>query len=154
MSTQKPLAEDWFGYWDVRIRDPRLFTKIRTPDWASHAATQMAKEWIVSGADDFQVLPHLIPKTSLTKITFVRGESAGQEKRSSSNEGQVHARQGQLPNKQWVTQSVIIPENVLVEDQLVDLPPNIAHDIACYISRRLDKSDNVDPSPYCESSSR
>ena len=152
MATQKPPAETWFGYWDVRIRDPSMFTKIRTPDWSSHAATEMAKEWIVSGADDFQIPPHLIPDSSLTGITFVRGKeqvSSSRSQSSRNNEGQVHARQGQMQDQQWVTQSILIPQNVVVNGQLVDIPDDIAHEIACYIAKRLDKSDDVEPSPYC-----
>ncbi len=152
MATQKPLAEDWFGYWEIRIRDPTPFTRIRTPDWASYAATQMAKEWLVSGMDDFQVSPHLIPNQSLTGLTFIRGAEQGTSSRGNRNQGQVHARQGQLQDGQWVTQGVLIPQYLLVNGQLIEIPPDIAHEIACYIARRLDKSDDVAPSPYCSRS--
>lgn len=33
------------NYWVIPIQDSALFSKIRTPDWASHAATEMVKEW-------------------------------------------------------------------------------------------------------------
>ena len=164
MSSKKEV-EDWFGYWTIRIRDPKDFKRIRTPDWSSYAATEMAKEWIASARQDFQVAPHLrgikdpagvakqhfLPKSAFANIKFIRGASASERSRNE-NEGQVHARQGQLSGGQWVTQSILIPQFAQVNGVLIETPEEIAHDIGCYIAKRLDKSDNVEPSPYCQTS--
>lgn len=136
-------VDTWFGYWDIRIRDPREFTTIRTPNWASHAATEMTKEWIISAANDFSIAPHLIPDQQLEGITLVRAESS----RGQDDEGEAHARQGKLPNGQWVTQSILIPKLVNINGTVMDIPDVIASQIACYIAGRLDKSDDLSSSP-------
>jgi hypothetical protein len=140
----KPLAEDWFGYWEVRIRNPKLFTKIRTPDWSSHAATIIAKKWIISAAQDFQVAPQLVSESSLTNLKFVRRKPT-RNRSPNENEDQVHARQGQLLSGRWVTQSVLIPQGMILNGIFLDIPSEVAHEIACYIARRLDRNEQATP---------
>lgn len=134
-------TEDWFGYWAVRIRDPWIFTRIRTPDWASHAATVMTKEWLASAEQE----PHLLPDSAFAHIELIRGSTA----KDKSREGQAHTRQGQMSTGKWVTQSVLIPQLARINKDIIDIPDHQAHDIACYIATRLDSSDDVPESPYC-----
>lgn len=147
MTSVKSPAEDWFGYWDIRIRNPNLCKKIRTPDWSSHAATKMAKQWIIAASRDFQKDPHLIEDASLNNLRFIRGETG------KLNNEEAHARQGQLKNNKWVTQSILIPKTIIYNGTTLDIPDEIAHEIACYIANRLDSGDNVEPSPYCKDTS-
>lgn len=115
-------VDQWFDYWDVRIRDPRQFETFRTPDWATHAATVMAKEWIIARQIGYS-RPDQVPRQLVDEFPF---------------EGEVHARQAKYRNSnRWATQSVLIPMD-LVEQ-------SIAPQLACYIANRLDKNE----SPTC-----
>lgn len=139
---QKPLAEDWFGYWQVRIQDPDQFIQIRTPAWSSYAATEMAKEWLISLAANFTLNPsHLTPEDT-KDIFFMRKDSEG----NSLDVSPVRTRQGFTSEQEWLTQSVLVPRIVIWEGQELEVPIEVAHSMACYIASRLDRQYS---SPYC-----
>lgn len=129
-------GEEWFGFWEYRIRQPDMFVQIRTPQWSSHAATMMAKQWIIGQVENIR--PHDVPKEELARIQFYR-----QSTRHGSV--QAHVREGRLPNGEWETQSILIPQYAFVDGELVNISEDIGHDLACYISKRLDRH----PSSFC-----
>jgi hypothetical protein len=117
-----PEPEEGTRYWSVRLRDPNNFVQIRTPDWASLAATKMAQEWILEDASS------IIPSPVSLDIDF--------------DDLEVHARQGKKQDGSWETQSVLVPRVVLLNRRSIKVPQGIAFEIACYISSRLDRKRN------------